>query len=133
MTTCIFCQIVAGQSPSWKIDEDEHAYAFLDINPVSKYHTLVIPKQHFVNIFDVSEEAIAGVAAMMRKVSKLYEEKLGIKNIQIISNSGKEAQQVVFHLHYHVVPRQFGDGLDIRWKTNPEWRKDFDGMIQLLE
>ena len=130
MKNCIFCQIVEGKSPSWKVLETEAAYAFLDINPVSRYHTLVIPKNHYRDIFDIPEEELKAVMALVRKVAKLYEEKLGIKNMQIISNSGAEAQQDVFHIHFHIVPRQRGDGQNIRWATHAEWRSEFDEMLE---
>lgn len=132
MKDCIFCKIVRGEAPSWKVMENEHAYAFLDINPVSKYHTLIIPKQHARDIFDVPEGDLREVIAMVKQVAKLYEEKLGIRNVQVINSNGREAQQDVFHIHYHIVPRKLGDGQSIRWKVHPEWRSEFDGMLERL-
>ena len=132
MSDCIFCKIVKGEAPSWKVMENDHAYAFLDINPVTKYHTLIIPKNHSRDIFDIPEADLREVIALVREVAKLYEEKLGIKNVQVVSSNGREAQQDVFHIHYHIVPRKLGDGQSIRWKTHPEWRKEFDGMIERL-
>ncbi len=133
MEDCIFCKIVRGEAPSWKVWENDDVYAFLDIHPASRYHTLVIPKQHFVNIFDVPEKELKEVIAVVRKIARLYEERLGIKNLQIISSNGREAQQDVFHLHYHIVPRRFGDGQNVRWTTHPEWREAFDAMIARLQ
>lgn len=132
MSECIFCKIVNGQAPSWKVMETEMAYAFLDINPVSRYHTLVIPKKHYTNIFDIEEADLKEVMALLRKVAKLYEEKLGTKNLQIVCSNGAEAQQDVFHIHFHIVPRKYGDGQNIRWKTHPEWRIDFDDLLDKL-
>lgn len=132
MKDCIFCQVAAGKAPSWKVHENEHAYAFLNINSVSRYHTLVIPKGHYVNIFDASASAVEEVMAMVQYVSKLYREKLGIEDIQVITNAGAAAQQTVFHWHVHIVPRAPEDGLDIEWTTFPEWRSDFDGMLESL-
>jgi len=132
MDSCIFCKIVKGEAKSWKVYETEHAYAFLDIRPASRYHTLVIPKKHYVNIFDIPEEELTEVIKVVKKVSKLYEEKLGIRNIQIISNSGAEAQQEVFHSHFHIVPREIGDGQNLRWITHPEWVQDFDKMLEKI-
>ncbi|WP_062061215.1 HIT family protein [Aquimarina longa] len=133
MNTCIFCKIVKGEANSWKIYENEDVYAFLDIHPAARYHTLVIPKKHYTNIFDIPEKELQAVIAAVKKVSKLYEEKLGIKNIQIISNSGAEAQQEVFHLHFHIVPRKRGDGQNLRWVTHSEWVNDFDNMIEKIQ
>lgn len=132
MDNCIFCQIVAQRSPSWKVLETENAYAFLDINPVSEYHTLVIPKVHYQDVFDAPAEALQQVVSLIKEVTSLYQEKLGIENIQLVCSSGREAQQDVFHLHFHIVPRRFGDGQNIRWHTHPEWRGRFDGMLERI-
>ena len=113
--------------------ESEHAYAFLDINPMNRYHTLIIPRQHYTDIFDIPERELQEVIALVRKVALLYEEKLGIRNIQIISNSGAEAQQDVFHLHFHIAPRHRGDGQQIHWNTHTEYRQEFDAMLEALK
>ena len=132
MTNCIFCKIVKGEIPSWKVWENDDVYAFFDINPMSRYHTLVIPKKHYVNIFDIPEAELKAVIAVVKKIAKLYEEKLGVENIQILSNNGAEAGQEVFHLHYHIIPRQKNDSKKSRWKAHPEWRKDFDEMLKKI-
>ena len=132
MNNCIFCSIVKGTAKSLKVYETEDTYAFLDIHPASRYHTLVIPKKHYTNIFDIPEEELRAVITTVKKVVKLYEEKLGFRNIQIISNSGAEAQQEVFHLHFHIKPRKRGDGQNIRHRTHSEWVRDFDEMIERI-
>ncbi|MEL6674683.1 MAG: HIT domain-containing protein [Bacteroidota bacterium] len=129
---CIFCKIVKGEAPSWKVMENDTTYAFLDINPATPYHTLIIPKNHYENIFDVPEAELRDVIAMTREVAKLYERKLGLQHCQVINSNGAEGQQDVFHLHYHLVPRKRGDGQNIRWKVHPEWRSDFDNMLQRI-
>jgi len=133
MNDCIFCQIIKREVPSWKVYETEHAYAFLDIHPATRYHTLVIPKKHYTNMLDISEEDLREVIVVVKKVTTLYQEKLGLKNIQYITNAGAEAQQDVFHFHMHIVPRQIGDGQDVRWTTHQEWRDKFDGMLEALQ
>ncbi len=133
MPNCIFCQIVKGEAPSWKVYENEEVYAFLDINPINRYHTLIIPKKHYTDIFNIPEHELKEVMAVVRKIARLYEEKLGIKNVQIINSSGAEAQQDVFHIHFHLVPRKRGDGQSIRWTTHAEWRGEFDDMLEKLK
>lgn len=133
MNDCIFCKIVRGEAKSWKVYENKNVYAFLDIHPVSKYHTLIIPKKHYNNIFDIPEKELKEVISIVKKLVNLYEKKLGIKNIQIINSSGAEAQQDVFHVHFHIVPRKKGDGQDIKWTTHPEWTKEYDKMLKNLE
>lgn len=132
MSDCIFCKIIAGKAPSWKVWESEKAYAFLDIHPAARYHTLVIPKRHSENMFDVEEADLLAVMQGVREVVRLYREKLGIEHLQIINSNGREGQQDVFHLHYHIVPRRTGDGQSIRWRTYPEWRNEFDQMLERL-
>lgn len=132
MKDCIFCKIVQGEAPSWKVMENDAVYAFLDINPVSKYHTLVIPKKHYENIFDIGEEDMKEVALMLRKLSRIYQSQLGIENLQIVNSNGSEGQQDVFHIHFHIVPRKLGDGQNIKWNTYPEWRDQFDGLLAAL-
>ena len=133
MTNCIFCKIVNREVKSWKVYEDEKVYAFLDIHPASEYHTLVIPKRHCENIFDVSEADLVAVMAAVRKITLLYQEKLGLRNVQIINSSGAEAQQDVFHLHFHIVPRKRGDNQNVKWTTHPEWTEKFDALLEKLK
>ena len=123
---------MAGQAPSWKVLEDDDCYAFLDINPVSRYHTLIIPKVHARDMFDVTADQAVRIMAMVKKVIDLYATKLSLENCQVVCSSGAEAQQDVFHIHYHVVPRKLSDGQNIVWKTHPQWRNEFDGMLEDL-
>lgn len=132
MDDCIFCKIVRGEAKSWKVYENDMAYAFLCIHPANAYHTLVIPKNHYENVFDTPEEDLKEVIAVIKKVTTLLKDRLGIENIQIINSSGSEAQQDVFHLHFHVVPRKTGDGQDVEWTTHPEMQAEFDDMLAKL-
>ncbi|HKK75594.1 MAG TPA: HIT family protein [Saprospiraceae bacterium] len=133
MSNCIFCEIVRGQAPSWKVYENEWVYAFLDINPVSRYHTLVIPKRHYVNIFDVPDEELREVISVVGKLAKYYKAELKLEGLQVINNNGRPGQQDVFHIHYHLIPRSIGDGQNIRWKTFSRWRADFDQMLKQID
>jgi histidine triad (HIT) family protein len=133
MDNCIFCNIAAKKEKSYKVYENDKVYAFLDINPANKYHTLIIPKNHYKDIFDIPEPELVEVIKVVKKIVDLYKDKLGIENVQIINSSGSEAQQDVFHIHFHVVPRRNEDGQDIVWKTHPEFLKEFDSLLQKLE
>lgn len=132
MNDCIFCKIAKGEIKSWKVYEDENVFAFLDIHPVNEYHTLVIPKKHYENIFDTPEEELKNVISVIKKLAVLYNEKLGLKNVQIINSSGREAQQDVFHTHFHIVPRKSGDGQDVRWNTHPEFIERYEEMLKKI-
>ncbi|MCL2540454.1 MAG: HIT family protein [Firmicutes bacterium] len=132
MDNCIFCKIIAGEIPCYKVYEDEFVLAFFDIYPAAEYHTLVIPKAHFVNMFDVPEEESAHIMRAIKKIVKLYEDKLGLKNLQVLCSSGTEAQQEIMHLHYHIVPRALGDGQNVKWATHPEWEDRFSELLEKL-
>ena len=132
MSDCIFCDIVQGREPSWKVYEDESTYAFFDVDPVSEYHTLVVPKTHYADVFAISEASLLEVARTIKTVVSLYEAKLGLRNIQIMNSSGIDAQQDVFHVHFHLIPRALGDGQDIKRRTHPELRDRFDEMLTRL-
>jgi histidine triad (HIT) family protein len=132
MHDCVFCKIAKGDLPSWKIYEDDTTLAFFDVNPVNEYHTLVIPKNHYVDIFDIPNDELIGVAQAIKHITSLLKEKVGIKNLQIVSSSGEEAQQDVFHIHFHIVPRRKGDNQDIRWSPKPELTEKFDELLAQL-
>jgi histidine triad (HIT) family protein len=133
MENCIFCQIAQGKAKSWKVYENEHAFAFFDLGAVNAYHTLVVPKKHYKDIFDIPENELCEVMKVIKKVADLYKEKLGIENVQIINSSGAEAQQDVFHIHFHIVPRHKGDGQDIKWNPKAELRDKFDEFLDKLK
>lgn len=109
MNDCIFCKIIAGEIPAEKIYEDEHTYAFLDINPNNFGHTLVLPKQHFENIFDLPADTLQHMQITAQKVAKALK-KFGAEGVNIISNNERAAGQLVFHAHTHVIPRYTDDG-----------------------
>lgn len=129
MSECIFCRIVAGTERSWKVSETAHSYAFLDLNPLSEYHTLVVPKRHYTNVFDVPPDAWLELMAAVKTVVDRFRERLGIEHVQIVNNSGGAADQQVFHLHIHVIPRGTGDGR-VTWSPRPELRERFDAMLE---
>lgn len=130
---CVFCSIVNGQIQAWKVLETETTLAFLDAHPVGLYHTLIIPKAHYSDIFTVSPEVLADTMETVRKVSLLYHEKLGLENLHIINNSGRLASQSVFHLHFHILPRHPDDGLSFPRFTRPDLTGRFEEMIKALQ
>jgi len=113
MKDTIFENIAQGKIESYKIYEDELTCAFLDINPTSKGHTLVIPKKNYIDIFEIPERELKALAISIKKVSIILKEKLNAKGVNILNASGKVAQQSVFHLHFHILPRYEGDGLNM--------------------
>jgi len=130
---CVFCSIVAGQVHAWKVFETETTLAFLDAHPVGLYHTLIIPKAHYSDIFTVPPEVLADTMETVRKVSLLYHEKLGLENLHIFNNSGRLASQSVFHLHFHILPRYPDDGHSFPRFTRPDLTDRFEEMIKALQ
>ena len=133
MDDCIFCKIVKGEAPSYKVYEDEFTYVLLDIYPVNEYHTLVIPKKHYVDMFDIPENELVSIMKTVKRIADLYKTKLGIDNIQIINNSGADAQQIVFHIHFHIIPRYPGDGQNIILTKNPKLHENANELLKKLK
>lgn len=111
---CIFCQIIAGEIPAEKIYEDENTLAFLDISPNNPGHTLVLPKKHFENLFDIDENTLSQLMAVVKKISLAVKTAVQAEGINIGINNGSAAGQVVPHLHIHVIPRYANDGF-VHW------------------
>ncbi len=103
--SCIFCKIVARQAPSSIIYEDKTVLAFLDIRPLYLGHTLVIPKEHYVDIFDIPKTLLSQVYFIVKTIAPAIKEATAADGISIIQQNGKAAGQDIFHLHVHVVPR----------------------------
>ncbi len=102
---CVFCAIAAGEIPSFKVYEDEFALAFLDINPFSRGHMLVIPKVHFEGLLDIDGETLSALAGRVREVAARLVPALGCDGFNILQNNGEAAGQTVKHIHFHIVPR----------------------------
>ena len=112
---CVFCKMVAGQIPVTKIYEDHVILAFLDIGPVSDGHSLVIPKQHFERFDDCPPELLGEVSSRLGKIAKAVVAGMNSDGYNILCNNGKAAGQLVNHLHFHIIPRNSGDGVFGRW------------------
>ncbi len=119
MEDCIFCKIVEGQIPCYKVFEDEEVLAFLDITPATKGHTLIIPKAHFENIFDIPEGLLARISKVAQILAQEFENKLKADGFNLIQSSKEHAQQEVDHFHMHLLPRYAGDKMDL-WKTKKD-------------
>lgn len=120
MSDCIFCKIIKGEIPCFKIYEDDKTLAFLDIADDYVGHTLVIPKNHCTNILDASAEDVTAVFNTVQKIAKHYTQKCGFDGVNLINASGISAQQTVFHLHIHIIPRKTGDGVNVFPQTKKQ-------------
>ena len=107
---CIFCKIIAGEIPSYKVYEDEKILAFLDIKPLSPGHTLVITKKHYQNIEEISEEELSALILAVKKIGHLLKTKLRIDGYNVSTNNDPVAGQEIPHIHFHIIPRSENDG-----------------------
>jgi histidine triad (HIT) family protein len=105
MENCIFCKIINGEIPCFKVYEDEKVLAFEDINPISEGHTLIIPKKHAVNLWDISADDLTAVHLAARKVIQGIKKVLNVTGVAALQLSGQGANQLVMHYHLHLVPR----------------------------
>ena len=116
---CIFCKIVAGEIPSTRVHEDERTVAFMEVNPGTKGHLLVIPKEHVADLHAISDDDLAAVARTARTMATAATDKLGAEGVNIIQNNGRAAWQTVFHYHVHVLPRYADDTIELPWVPSP--------------
>ncbi len=113
---CIFCKIVSGEIPSGKVYEDESVVAFMDINPAVKGHCLVLPKEHYENIFDVSDEVLGETILAVKKVASAVQKAVKSDGVNVLQNNNRAAGQLIPHIHFHVIPRFEGDGIDFSYR-----------------
>ena len=112
---CIFCKIVAGDLPVTKIDEDERTLTFMDINPGTRGHALVIPKEHAKDLLEVDPDDLAAVAQAGQRLAQRMPAALGADGVNLINSCGAAAWQTVFHFHLHVIPRYENDTVRLPW------------------
>ena len=117
---CIFCKLANGDIPTNTLYEDEKFRVILDASPAVKGHALVLPKDHFANIYEIDEETAAGAAAVAKKMSKKISDTLHCDGLNILQNNGEAAGQTVFHYHVHLIPRYAGDEENVKltWIQN---------------
>ena len=121
---CIFCKIIAGELPSERVDEDEHTVAFMDLNPWTRGHALVVPRRHSRNLYDIDEQDLRHAAVASQRLALRMRDRLGCDGVNLLNACEPAAWQTVFHFHVHVVPRYTGDPL--RVPTTPEQADEGD-------
>lgn len=134
-TNCIFCKIAAGEIPSKTIYEDGTFRVILDISPATKGHALIIPKEHYANIYGLPEEQAAAAMILAKKLASHMAEILKCDGFNIIQNNGETAGQTVFHFHMHLIPRYEGDGNQdkICWNHLELPEEELEGICQKLQ
>ena len=119
MNDCVFCKIRDGDIPAMKIDEDEHTLTFMDVNPLSPGHCLVVTKRHVPTIFDAPVEELQAVVATAKRIALAIQEGLKPDGLNLLQANGAAAFQSVPHFHFHLVPRWANDGKGFDWKLVP--------------
>ncbi len=112
----IFSKIIAGDIPCHKIYEDAHVFAFLDINPLTEGHTLVIPKQEVATLDALDDEVAAAIGRVLPRICRAVLSATGATEFNVLQNNGRGAHQAVDHVHFHIIPKRSGSGLGIVWK-----------------
>jgi histidine triad (HIT) family protein len=116
---CIFCKIIAGELPGTIVGEDERTVAFMDINPATRGHVLVVPRAHSADLLSIDPEDLNAVALASQRQAALAKERLGAEGVNLVNSCGALAWQTVFHFHMHVIPRYADDPLRLPWVPAP--------------
>ena len=114
---CIFCKIAAGEIPSATLYEDDDFRVILDLGPASRGHALILPKEHYRNLYDIDDETLAKAALLAKKMVKKLTDVLGCDGYNVVQNNEPCAGQTVFHFHMHLIPRYEDDNVGLGWKT----------------
>lgn len=130
-TDCLFCKIIKGEIPSARVYEDQYSCAFLDINPVNPGHTLLVPRKHFANLYEIPDETLARLAPTIKKLAIAVKKAVGADGINIGMNNDPAAGQLVFHAHIHIMPRHKGDGHE-HWHGTPYQNNDIDEVAKKI-
>lgn len=130
---CIFCKIANGEIPSATLYEDDDFRVILDLNPASRGHALVLPKEHYKNIFEMPEDLTARAFVVAKKTAAKLCSGLGAVGFNIVQNNGEPAGQTVFHFHIHLIPRYENDTVNVGWKPGKLTDSDKQEILDLFE
>ena len=112
---CIFCKIIAGELPGQIVDQDERTVAFMDINPATRGHALVVPRRHARDLLEIEPDELAATMLAAQRLARRIHERLGADGVNLLNSCGRAAWQTVFHFHVHVIPRYADDPLRLPW------------------
>lgn len=129
---CLFCKIANGEIPSTTIFENDAFRVFFDIAPASKGHALIVPKQHYTDIFDMDERTAGKLFSLATVVAKVLKEELNCEGMNIVQNNGLIAGQTVFHFHLHLIPRYTGDTVNIGWQPGEADQAELEELAKAI-
>lgn len=130
---CIFCEIIKGNIPCYKLYEDDHCLAFLDISQASIGHTLIVPKEHFENIFELPEYISEHIGLITNKLAKHLKSSLNLAAMNVLNNNGELAGQTVGHYHVHLIPRYNENDIKIEFSNTTLSKEEFNTLLKKLE
>jgi histidine triad (HIT) family protein len=116
---CLFCKIISGEIEGQIVDQDERTVAFMDINPATRGHVLVVPRKHAKDLLEVEPDELSATIVAAQRLARRVVERLGADGVNLLNSCGAAAWQTVFHLHIHVIPRYEGDPLRLPWIPGP--------------
>ena len=123
---CIFCKIANGEIPSKTLFEDDEFRVILDLGPAAKGHALILPKSHYANLYELSEETASKVMLLAKKMAMQMTDKLKCDGFNLVQNNGEVAGQTVFHFHMHLIPRYKNDNQTIGWKPGEPSQEELE-------
>lgn len=126
---CIFCKLANGDIPTATLYEDDDFRVILDAGPAAKGHALIIPKEHYASLYELSDELAAKVLVLAKKMITKLTDILGCDGYNIVQNNGEAAGQTVFHFHLHMIPRYKDDGVGVTWKTGELKEEDKEELL----
>lgn len=129
---CIFCKIAAGDIPSKTLYEDDSFRIILDLGPATKGHALLLPKDHYADLFEIPEDVLQKAIAVVKANAEVMKDKLGADGFNLVQNNGTCAGQTVFHFHMHMIPRYENDGQKIGWKPGEPSQEDLEAIRKTI-
>ncbi len=130
---CIFCKLANGVIPTNTIYEDDSFRVILDLGPATKGHALILPKNHYANIYEIPEDVAGDVMKLAKKMATHMTEKLNCDGFNLVQNNGEAAGQTVFHFHYHLIPRYKDDNQHILWEPTSPSAEELEELKNLLK
>ena len=130
---CIFCKIANGEIPSATLYEDDEFRVILDLNPAAKGHSLILPKEHYANLFEIPEDVLGRAAAVAKKVSGKLFTALHATGLNLVQNNGRSAGQTVFHFHMHMIPRYDDDNVKVGWVPGSLTEQDAKEIVSYFK
>lgn len=131
-TNCIFCKIANGEIPSKTLYEDDNFRVILDLGPATRGHALILPKEHYANLYELPEETAGEAMKVAKRMVVKMTERLGCEGFNLVQNNGDMAGQTVFHFHMHIIPRYQADGQKIGWKPQDVTQEELEEIKNII-